>query len=281
MKNHISFQGVYGAYSHLACQELYPDAIYLPCRDFNEAFASVQNGIADLAVIPIENSNAGRVADVHFLLSKTPLHIIGEHFLRIRHQLLGLPQSNLCDITKAFSHPQALAQCSNFLQKQHIAPIAQSDTALSCQLILNSEDTSTAAIASVAAAKIYNLKILAPNIENSTNNTTRFLILSKNEHLPQNDGSKFITSLIFKSKNIPAALYKALGGFATNNLNITKLESYLLNDKFISAQFYLEVEAHPETTAFKNAVSELTFFSDDLTILGTYHAHPYRYQQTK
>ena len=278
MSEKIAFQGVFGAYSHLACQELFPKAQYLPCPDFNKAFASVQTGEADKAVIPIENSNAGRVADVHFLLSQTPLHIIGEHFLGIRHQLLGLPQTELRAISKAISHPQALAQCSNFLQKRHIRPEAGSDTALSCQIVSKSQDPSLAAIASAAAAQIYGLKILAPNMENATNNTTRFLIMSKEMSIPQNDGGKFITSLIFKAKNIPAALYKALGGFATNDLNITKLESYLLDGKFVSAQFYLEVEAHPDSVAFQNALAELKFFSDTCLILGTYPAHPYRYK---
>ena len=274
---HIAFQGVYGAYSHLACQELYPNAQYLPCSDFNDAFEAVQKHKADLAVIPIENSNAGRVADVHFLLSKTPRHIIGEHFLRIHHQLLGLPQATLFDIKQAFSHPQALAQCSQFLHHNKIKPISQSDTALSCQMIVDLKDISTAAIASSAAAKIYKLKCLSSDIENSSHNTTRFLILSNEDKIPDNDNTKFITSLIFKSKNIPAALYKALGGFATNNINITKLESYLLNDKFVSAQFYLEVEAHQNTSAFINALAELKFFSESISILGTYHAHPFRY----
>lgn len=272
----VAFQGVFGAYSHLACQEVYPDAEYLPCTSFNEAFAAVQNGIADLAVIPIENSNAGRVADVHFLLSQTPLHIIGEHFLRIKHQLLALPQAELPQIKTAISHPQALAQCSVFLQKNNITPIPQTDTALSCQILIDSQDRTTAAIASVAAARIYGLKILAKDIENANNNTTRFLIMAPHYQTPKNNEQKFITSLIFKAKNIPAALYKALGGFATNNLNITKLESYLLDGKFIAVQFYLEVEAHPDSTDFQNALSELKFFSEEITILGTYQAHPYR-----
>lgn len=276
MTKNIAFQGVFGAYSHLACQELYPDAQYLPCASFNEAFAAVQNGSADFAVIPIENSNAGRVADVHFLLSQTPLHIIGEHFLRIRHQLLGLPETELKDIKKAISHPQALAQCSVFLRQKGIMPQAQSDTALSCQILTESQDKTTAAIASAAAARIYGLKILAQDIENAANNTTRFLIMAPQKNIPQNNGQKFITSLLFKAKNIPAALYKALGGFATNNLNITKLESYLLDGKFVSAQFYLEVEAHPDTLSFQNAMGELKFFSEEITVLGTYPAHPYR-----
>ena len=277
MTYRIAFQGVFGAYSHLACIELYPDSDYLPCSTFEEAFATVQQGTADFAVIPIENSNAGRVTDVHFLLSQTPLHIIGEHFLRINHQLIGLPDATLKDIKRVISHPQALAQCSDFLHKNKIAPSAQTDTALSCKILAESQDKSVAAIASAAAADIYNLKILAQNIENATNNTTRFLIMSRQKKLPPYEDKKFITSLLFKAKNIPAALYKALGGFATNNLNVTKLESYLLNGKFISAQFYMEVEAHPETIAFQNALTELKFFSEDYIILGTYPAHNYRY----
>ena len=276
MTTTIAFQGIFGAYSHLACRELYPDAACLPCISFAEAFQTVQNGLADFAVIPIENSNAGRVADVHFLLSQTPLHIVGEHFLRIRHQLLGLPQSNLSDITTAISHPQALAQCSCFLQQHHILPSPQTDTALSCKILTESQDVSTAAIASSAAAEIYGLKILAGNIENASNNTTRFLVMSRQNIVPPNDGQKFITSLIFKTKNIPASLYKALGGFATYNLNIIKLESYLLDGKFFSAQFYLETEAHIEDNNFKNALSELRFFCEEITVLGTYKAHPYR-----
>ncbi len=273
----VAFQGVFGAYSHLASQALYPEATFLPCFNFAKTFAAIQSGAADLAVIPIENSNAGRVADVHFLLSQTPLHIIGEYFLPIHHQLLGLPDANLKDIKKVISHPQALAQCANFLHKHNIQPEAQSDTALSCQLIKKSQDTTTAAIASTTAAHIYDLKILAADIENSANNTTRFLIMASQSESPIDDGSSFITSLLFKSKNIPAALYKALGGFAANNLNITKLESYLLDGKFVCAQFYLEVEAHQNRQDFQNALAELKVFSDDITILGTYPAHPYRY----
>lgn len=276
MTTTIAFQGVFGAYSHLACRELYPDAQYLPCASFDAAFGAVQNGAADFAVIPIENSNAGRVADVHFLLSQTPLHIAGEHFLRIQHQLLGLPRSDLSDIRTALSHPQALAQCSHFLQQHNILPSPQTDTALSCQILINSQDASTAAIASSAAAEMYGLKILASNIENASDNTTRFLIMSRQNIVPEDDGQKFITSLIFKTKNIPAALYKALGGFAAYNLNITKIESYLLDGKFFSAQFYLETEAHAASANFKNVLNELKFFCEEITILGTYKAHPYR-----
>lgn len=227
-------------------------------------------------MIPVENSNAGRVSDVHFLLPQTGLRIIGEFFLRIEHQLLGLPGAKLEDIRSASSHPQALAQCSQYLKKHKIRPIQRIDTALSCQDILHNGDISQAAIASSLAAETYGLDILASNIENAADNTTRFLIMSREDTTPPDDGSGFITSFIFKTRNIPAALYKALGGFATNGINITKLESYLLNGKFVSAQFYVEIESHPARTSFQNALEELKFYAEDWHILGSYKAHPYR-----
>lgn len=272
----IAYQGVPGAYSHIAGQTVYPGAEYVSCLSFEEAMNAVQNSNADLAMIPVENSNAGRVSDVHFLLPQTGLHIIGEFFLRIRHQLLGLKGAKLEDIKTASSHPQALAQCSEFLKIHQIQPVQRIDTALSCQDIIAAQDKQKAAIASSLAAEIYDLDILAPNIENANNNTTRFLIMSPRAEVPADDGSKFITSFIFKAKNIPAALYKALGGFATNGINITKLESYLLDGKFISAQFYAEIESHPSRRAFKNAFEELNFFSEEVHILGSYRANPYR-----
>ena len=273
----IAYQGVAGAYSHIACQQLYPNQEYIPCDTFEKAMLSVQNNETDLAVIPVENSNAGRVSDVHFLLPQTGLHIIGEHFLRIEHQLWGLPNSTLQNITTAYSHPQALAQCADFLKKNHISPIARIDTAKSCTDIIKENNNKLAAIASELAGEIYGLKKLASNIENAANNTTRFLIMSPSSFVPNfEENKKYITSFIFHAKNIPAALYKALGGFATNGINLNKLESYLLNGKFISAQFYVEIEAHPSQQSFQNAFEELHFFADDIKILGTYLAHPYR-----
>ena len=267
MKLHIAYQGVAGAYSHIASKTLFPDAEYIPCFSFAEAFALVQQEKADLAVIPVENSNAGRVSDVHLLLPQTGLSISGEFFLKIEHQLLGLPGSRLEDIKQALSHPQALAQCSKFLSSNNITPKAESESL---------QDKSCAAIASALAAETYGLEILASNIENASNNTTRFLIMSPHSQIPEDDGGDFITSFIFRAKNIPAALYKALGGFATNGINITKLESYLLDGKFVSAQFYVEIESHPSRIAFKNAFAELEFFSTYVHMLGTYPAHPYR-----
>ena len=273
----IAYQGVAGAYSHIASMTVYPGQEYLPCDTFEKAMKLVSEGEADLAMIPVENSNAGRVSDVHFLLPQTGLHIIGEFFLPINHQLLGLPGTKLADVKSASSHPQALAQCSEFLKRHGIKPTARIDTALSCQDVLKFQDKSIAAIASKLAGEIYGLDVVAPNVENARNNTTRFLIMAREPESPEDDGGAFITSFIFKAKNIPAALYKALGGFATNGINITKLESYLLEGKFVSAQFYAEIESHPSRKAFQNAFDELKFFSESIHVLGTYRANKYRY----
>ena len=273
----ITFQGAPGAYSHIACKELFPGAEYIACDTFEQAMELVDKGEADYAVIPVENSNAGRVSDVHFLLPKTDLTIVGEHFLRVEHQLLALPGAKLEDIEAAASHPQALAQCSAFLKKHAIKALSRIDTAKSCERIVETQDKTRAAIASKLAAEIYGLNILAANIENDSNNTTRFLIMSKRKSMPADDGSKFITSLVFHVKNIPAALYKALGGFATNGVNLIKLESYVIGGNFVSAQFYAEIEAHPESRAFKLAFEELKFYSEGIHFLGTYKANPRRY----
>ena len=252
----ITFQGAPGAYSHIACKELFPGADYIASDTFEQAMELVDNGEADFAVIPVENSNAGRVSDVHFLLPKTDLTIVGEHFLRVEHQLLALSGAKLEEIEAAASHPQALAQCSEFLKKHAIKALSRIDTAKSCERIVD---------------------ILASNIENEANNTTRFLVMSRHKAMPADDGSKFITSLVFHVKNIPAALYKALGGFATNGVNLIKLESYVVGGNFVSAQFYVEIEAHPESQAFKLAFDELKFYSEGIHFLGTYKANPRRY----
>jgi len=272
----IAYQGVAGAYSHIACSRLFPGQEYIACDTFEIAMELVNSGLADKAVIPVENSNAGRVSDVHFLLPKTGLNIVGEHFMRIEHQLLAVKGAKLSNIVSAASHPQALAQCSDFLKAHNIKAVSRIDTAKSCEKIALEQDLSKAAIASKLAAEIYGLEILASNIENANNNTTRFLIMQKEESIPQDDGSKFITSIVFITKHIPAALYKVLGGFATNGINISKLESYLLNGKFFSAQFYIEVEQHVNSKALQYAMEELKFFSEEYHILGCYKAHEYR-----
>lgn len=276
MKLKIAYQGVAGAYSHIAAMTVYPEQEYVPCETFEIAMNMVQNSQVDFAMIPVENSNAGRVSDVHFLLPETGLSIVGEFFLRIEHQLWGIKGAKLSDIAIASSHPQALAQCSEFIKKNGLKAIARIDTAKSCEDVSIAQDKTKAAIASKLAGEIYGLEMLASNIENAPNNTTRFLMMSRDKTVPEYDGEKYITSFIFKAKNIPASLYKALGGFATNGINITKLESYLLDGKFVSAQFYLEIEAHPAQQSFRNAMAELKFFSEHVHILGTYQAHPYR-----
>ena len=272
MKLKIAYQGVAGAYSNIAAKNLYPESVYVPCETFEEAMNKVQNAEVDFAVIPVENSTAGRVSDVHFLLPKTGLHIVGEYFLPVHHQLLALKGTKLEDIKVAMSHPQALAQSAEFLAKHGIFPEARIDTAKSCEFVLEYQDKSKAAIASELAGEIYGLDVVAKNIETMQNNTTRFLIMSREAVVPEFDGEDFITSFIFKARNIPAALYKALGGFATNGINLTKIESYLEQETFVSAQFYVEVEAHPEQKGFKNAMEELKFFSDNVHVLGTYYA---------
>lgn len=272
----IAYQGVPGAYSHIACGVLFPEQEYIPCDTFEIAMELVKNGDVDKAVIPVENSNAGRVSDVHFLLPEAGLHIVGEHFMRIEHQLLAVKGAKLEDIQSAASHPQALAQCSEFLKAHSIKAVSRIDTAKSCEKIALEQDKTKAAIASKLAAEIYGLDILAANIENANNNTTRFLIMQKEEEFPVNDGGRFITSIVFVTKHIPAALYKVLGGFATNGINISKLESYLINGKFFSAQFYIEVEQHVHSRALQYALSELKFFSEEYRILGCYPASEYR-----
>lgn len=277
MMQRIAYQGVAGAYSHIACQNLFSGQEYVACDTFEIAMEMVKNGAADKAAIPVENSNAGRVSDVHFLLPKAGLHIVGEYFMRIEHQLLAVPGATLADITSAASHPQALAQCSEFLHAHNIKAVSRIDTAKSCEKIALEQDKHKAAIASKLAAQIYGLNILASNIENADNNTTRFLIMQKQENVPEyQPNQKYITSIVFVTKHIPAALYKVLGGFATNGINISKLESYLLNGHFFSAQFYIEVEQHINAKALQLALQELQFFSENYQILGCYAAHQYR-----
>ncbi len=272
MKLKIAYQGVAGAYSNIAARNVYPDSEYVACDTFEEAMDKVQNGEVDFAMIPVENSTAGRVSDVHFLLPKTGLSIVGEYLLPVHHQLLGLKGAKLEDIKVAMSHPQALAQSAEFLKAHGIRAKARIDTAKSCEFVLEYNDKSRAAIASELAGEIYGLEVVAGNIETMADNTTRFLIMAKNPVIPEYDGEDFITSFIFKARNIPAALYKALGGFATNGINLTKIESYLEAGTFVSAQFYVEVEAHPAQQGFKNAMEELKFFSEKLHVLGTYQS---------
>lgn len=275
--NKIAFQGMLGAYSHKACIEAFPNMEPLPCKTFDDTFKSVQNGKASCAMIPIDNSIAGRVADIHRLLPNANLKITSEHFIPIHHCLMAIPEAKLEDIKTVYSHVHALPQCSKFIEKHKIKPIVFEDTAGAAKEISEMKNKAVSAIASAAAAEIYGLKILKHNIEDTSDNVTRFVVLEKNAKTPKFKNEKnYITSLIFSTRNIPAALYKSLGGFATNGINISKLESYLEGRMFSSASFYCEIESHPENRLCSIALEELEFFSDKVIILGTYEKHPYR-----
>jgi len=280
MKNDaIAFQGTLGAYSHKACIDTFPKREVLPCKDFAEAFLAVEEGRAKSAMIPIDNSIAGRVADIHLLLPKSDLKIIAEQFIPIHHCLMAVKGAKLAEIKDVYSHVHALPQCRNFINKYQLNPISFGDTAGSAKHVSEMGDKRIAAIASESAAILYNLEVLKKNIEDRSDNVTRFIVLEKTAKTPKFDKDKeFITSLIFKTRNIPAALYKAMGGFATNGVNCLKLESYLEGAKFHSASFYCEIEGHPQDKLCANALEELKFFSEEILHLGTYEKHPYRNQ---
>ncbi len=278
MKNIISFQGELGSYSHQACSEIFPQYEVKPCSTFETAIDSVKKKSAELAMLPVENSTYGRVADIHSLLPDSGLNIVKEHFLRVRINLLGLPGSKLTDIKKAVSHTVLLGQCQDFLTKNEIKSIAGPDTAGSARSVSELKDTCTAALASSLAAEIYGLETIAEHIEDMKNNTTRFLIMSQKKQLESAifDKSKAMTTLVFQVRNIPAALYKALGGFATNGINMLKLESYMIGGSFTATQFYLDIEGHPETDAVSRALDELRYFTSKYNVLGVYEKHPFR-----
>ena len=278
MKNTISFQGELGSYSHQACLDLYPDHNVLPCATFESAIDSVNKGLSQLTMLPIENSTYGRVADIHSLLPLSGLTIIKEYFLRVRINLLALPGSNLNQIKSAVSHTVLLGQCQNFLKVNRIKSIAGPDTAGSAKKVALQKDNSIAALASDLAGEIYGLQSLASDIEDMQNNTTRFLIMTKDGKLIEKKLNKKVcmTTLVFEVRNLPAALYKALGGFATNGINMLKLESYMIGGSFTATQFYLDIEGHPETLPVKRALEELKYFTSSVSILGVYEKHPYR-----
>jgi prephenate dehydratase len=272
----ISFQGEPGANSHIACDEAYPGWIPLPCPTFEDAFAAIQEGQAELGMIPIENSIAGRVADIHHLLPTSGLHIIGEHFLPIHFQLMALPEADLGTIRSVHSHVHALGQCRKIIRKLGLKAHVAGDTAGSAREVAEARDLSRASLAPRMAAGIYGLKILAEDVEDEAHNTTRFVILSKSPRWADVRSGPMVTSFVFRVRNIPAALYKALGGFATNGVNMTKLESYMLEGDFTATQFYAEVDGHPEDPGLRLALEELEFFSREFRVLGVYPAHPYR-----
>ena len=276
MKQRISYQGEPGANSHIACRDAYPDLEPLACATFEDAFAAVSEGAAKLAMIPIENSVAGRVADVHHLIPEAGLYVISERFLPIRHQLLGLKGAKLAQIKSVRSHIQALGQCRKTLHGLGIRPVITADTAGAAREIAEHGDPSEGALASALAAEIYGLDILKADVADAGHNTTRFLTFAKEPDDAEPEAGPCITSLVFRVRNIPAALYKALGGFATNGVNITKLESYLEGGAFSAAMFYADIEGHPSERAVKLALEELQFFSSSLTVLGIYPADPFR-----
>ena len=271
----ITFQGYPGSYSDLACRDRYPDHQPVACEGFEEAFAAVAEGNAELAMIPIENSVAGRVADIHHLLPESRLQIVGEAFQRVRHQLLGLPGARLGGLRTVHSHPHALAQCRQFIRDRRLRPVAEADTAGAAVLIAGSGDSSKGAIASALAAGLHGLTVLAPDIADVSHNVTRFLVMAREPVTVPRDVDA-ITTFVFQVRNLPGALYKALGGFATGGVNMQKLESYMLDGSFTSTQFYCDVAGHPEHSAVAKALEELRFFSRSVRILGVYPADPIR-----
>jgi prephenate dehydratase len=275
-KQKIAFQGEPGANSHLAIREAYPDAEALPCATFEDAFAALTSGEADLGMIPIENSVAGRVADIHHLMPDSKLHIVAEHFMPVRHQLLAPKGATLDDIRTVESHVHALGQCRKIIRRLGIKPVVAADTAGSAREVAEAADTTRAAISSRLAAEIYGLDILAEDVEDEAHNTTRFIVLSRENRWATRGNGKVITTFVFRVKNVPAALYKALGGFATNGINMTKIESYMIEGNFFATQFYADVEGHPDDRGLVFALEELSFFSKELLILGVYPAHSFR-----
>jgi prephenate dehydratase len=272
----IAFQGLPGAYSDLACRTVHPKMGTLPCAAFEDVFAAVREGKARLAMIPVENSVAGRVADIHHLLPESGLHIIGEHFQRVNHQLLVRKGTKIDQLKTAHSHVQALSQCRNTLRKLGLTPVLHADTAGAAKELSEKGDRSMAAIASTLAAEIYGLEILRDSIEDEDHNTTRFLIMAEDPIDPDPEKGIVVTSFVFRVRNVPAALYKALGGFATNGVNMTKLESYMVRGQFVATQFYADIEGHPDQTPVRLALEELGFFSREVKILGVYQAAPFR-----
>lgn len=280
MSKKIVFQGEAGAYSNIACAERYPDWEHVPCRTFEDTFAALRAGEADLAMIPIENSVAGRVADIHHLLPGSGTYIIGEHFLRIRHQLLASEGSTLDTIKTVHSHVHALGQCRDVISQLGLHAVVAVDTAGAARELADKPDPTKAIIASDLAGKIYGLQVLNADIEDSEHNTTRFVVLANEPDDAEQEDSPVMTTFIFRVRNVPAALYKAMGGFATNSVNMTKLESYQLEGEFFATQFYADIVGHPDDDNVKLALEELSFFSKELHILGVYKAHPYRIEHS-
>jgi len=275
--NRIAFQGEPGANSDTACRDMYPKLEPLPCPTFEDAFNAVESGKAALAMIPIENTIAGRVADIHHLLPESRLHIVAEYFLPIQFHLMALPGASIDEIKSVLSHIHALGQCRKIIRKHRWKAVVAGDTAGAARQVAEEQDSTRAALAPRLAAKLYGLKILAENVEDDAKNVTRFVVLAKTrDWATANSAPKMMTTFVFRVRNIPAALYKAMGGFATNGVNMTKLESYQIGGQFFATQFYADIEGHPDDPPVHRALEELRFFSRDMRILGVYAAHRFR-----
>jgi prephenate dehydratase len=272
----IAYQGEPGSNSHLVCKQHYADWEAVACASFEDVFAAVESGDAELAMIPIDNSIAGRVADIHHFLPTSGLHIIAEHFLRIQFTLMGVPGSSLDTIKTVHSHVHALGQCRAVIREHGLTPVISGDTAGAAREIADAQDVTHAAIAPPLAAEIYSLEILADDVEDEDHNTTRFVVLSPDMVQAPAGNGPVVTSFIFNVKNLPASLYKALGGFATNGVNMTKLESYMVGGEFTATQFLAEVDGHPDDVPVRRALDELTFFTTEVKVLGVYPADPFR-----
>ncbi|SMY06737.1 prephenate dehydratase [Flavimaricola marinus] len=281
MNQQIAFQGEIGAYGHQACIEARPDFTPMPCATFEDAIDAVRNGTAELGMIAVENSIYGRVADVHHLLPESGLHIVDEAFVRVHVNLLGKPGAVLSGITQAKGHVVILPQCAGFLRSNGIKGVVSSDNARAAREVSEGDDMTMGALASELAAEIYGLNVLARHIEDHERNTTRFLIMSREPDLRRRGRGPMVTSLVFRVRNIPAALYKAMGGFATNGINMTKLESYMVGGSFSATQFFAEIEGHPDDRNVQLALEELDYFTDMVRLMGVYPAAPRRHESPK
>jgi prephenate dehydratase len=275
-KQKIAYQGEPGANSDIACRDMFPDHEPMPCATFEDALGAIRDGSADLGMIPIENSLAGRVADIHHLLPASGLHIIGEYFLPIRFQLLGLPDARIEAVTDIYSHVHALGQCRKIIRRLGARGHVAGDTAGSARQVAEWGDPKKASLATRLAGEIYGLKVLESDVEDEKHNTTRFVVLSRTPQWAEQGEPNLVTTFVFRVRNVPAALYKALGGFATNGVNMTKLESYMVDGQFTATQFLADVDGHPDDAGLKFALEELSFFTRELRILGVYRAHPFR-----
>ena len=273
----IAFQGLPGAYSDMACRTVHPEMETLPCKAFEDVFQAVHDGEAGLAMIPIENSVAGRVADIHHLLPDSGLHIIAEHFQRVNHRLLAPKGATIEGLRTLRSHVHALSQVRKLIRELDIEPVVHADTAGAAMDVAEEGDPTVAAIASELAGEIYGLEALRSDVEDDEHNTTRFLVMSKDPIDPPSDDGPVVTTFVFRVRNVPAALYKSLGGFATNGVNMTKLESYMVGGAFVATEFYADIDGHPDETPVRLALEELGFFSREVRVLGVYQAHPHRW----